>query len=141
MTENQTRMKEIEELLTKYKGGISQEQSEELMGKIRDARFIVPVTFPKDETLAAMQAELARTGQPVRIPKDAKPIPILIQNPNKEQFLAVYTSFAQLPKEGDVTSNTQWSALYNDTDLTLDLVLRLDWDVVTSYSLTENAIR
>lgn len=48
---------------------------------------------------------------------------------------------SQLPKEGDVTSNTQWSALYNDTDLTLDLVLRRDWDVVTSYSLTENAIR
>ena len=40
-----------------------------------------------------------------------------------------------------MTSNTQWSALYNDTDLTLDLVLRRDWDVVTSYSLTENAIR
>lgn len=48
---------------------------------------------------------------------------------------------SQLPKEGNVTSNTQWSALYNDTDLTLDLVLRRDWDVVTSYSLTENAIR
>ena len=48
---------------------------------------------------------------------------------------------SQLPKEGDVTSNTQWSALYNDTDLTLDLVLRRDWDTVTSYSLTENAIR
>ena len=48
---------------------------------------------------------------------------------------------SQLPKEGDVTSNTQWSALYNDTDLTLDLILRRDWDVVTSYSLTENAIR
>ncbi|MDD7640883.1 MAG: SseB family protein [bacterium] len=101
MTENQTRMKEIEELLTKYKAGITQEQSAELMEKIRGARFIVPVTFPKDETLAAMQEELARTGQPVRIPKDAKPIPILIQNPNKEQFLAVYTSFAQLPKEGN----------------------------------------
>ena len=46
-----------------------------------------------------MQAELARTGQPVRLPKDAKPIPILIQNPNKEHFLAIYTSLAQLPKD------------------------------------------
>ena len=100
MTENQTRMHEIEELLEKYKTGMTPEQSGELMSRMREARFIVPVTFPQDETLAAMQAELARTGQPVRLPKDAKPIPILIQNPNKEQFLAVYTSLAQIPKEG-----------------------------------------
>ncbi|MBO5152925.1 MAG: SseB family protein [Eubacterium sp.] len=99
MTENQTRMQEIEGLLTAYKKGMTPEQSNELVNKMRDARFIVPVTFPQDETLAAMQAELARTGQPVRLPKDAKPIPILIQNPNKEHFLAIYTSLAQLPKD------------------------------------------
>lgn len=99
MTENQTRMQEIEGLLETYKKGMTPEQSGELVNKMRDVRFIVPVTFPQDETLAAMQAELARTGQPVRLPKDAKPIPILIQNPNKEHFLAIYTSLAQLPKD------------------------------------------
>lgn len=99
MTDNQTRMKEIEGLLETYKKGMTPEQSGELVNKMQDARFIVPVTFPQDETLAAMQAELARTGQPVRLPKDAKPIPVLIQNPKKEQFLAIYTSLAQLPKD------------------------------------------
>lgn len=99
MTENQTKLQEIEGLLETYKKGMTPEQSRELMGKMRDVRFIVPVTFPQDETLAAMQAEVARTGQPVRLPKDAKPIPVLIQNPNKEQFLAVYTSLAQIPKD------------------------------------------
>ena len=99
MTENQTRMQEIEGLLEIYKKGITPEQSNELVNKMRDVRFIVPVTFPQDETLEAMQAELARTGQPVRLPKDAKPIPILIQNPNKEHFLAIYTSLVQLPKD------------------------------------------
>ena len=99
MTENQTQLKEIEELLETYKKGMTPEQSNELVKKMRDVRFIVPVTFPQDETLAAMQAELARTGQPVRLPKDARPIPILIQNPQKEHFLAIYTSLAQLPKD------------------------------------------
>lgn len=99
MTENQTRMQEIEGLLEIYKKGITPEQSNELVNKMRDVRFIVPVTFPQDETLEAMQAELARTGQPVRLPEDAKPIPILIQNPNKEHFLAIYTSLVQLPKD------------------------------------------
>lgn len=99
MTENQTRMQEIERLLETYKKGMTPEQSNELVAKMRDARFIVPVTFPQDETLASMQAELARTGQPVRLPKDARPIPVLIQNPNKEQFLAIYTSLAQVPKD------------------------------------------
>lgn len=98
MTENQTRMQEIERLLEIYKKGMTPEQSGELVNKMRDVRFIVPVTFPQDETLAAMQAELARTGKPVRLPKDAKPIPVLIQNPNKEYFLAIYTSLAQLPE-------------------------------------------
>jgi hypothetical protein len=66
---------------------------------MRQARFIVPVTFPQDETLAAMQAELSRTGQPVKLPKDARPIPVLIQNAKKEQFLAVYTTLQQVPKD------------------------------------------
>ena len=99
MTENQTQLKEIEELLETYKKGMTPQQSNELVKKMHDVRFIVPVTFPQDETLAAMQAELARTGQPVRLPKDARPIPILIQNPQKEHFLAIYTSLAQLPKD------------------------------------------
>ena len=99
MADNQTQIKEIEQLLEEYKKGMTPEQSHELMEKMRQVRFIVPVTFPKDETLAAMQAELERTGQPVKLPKDAKPVPVLIQNPNKEHFLAVYTTLAQLPKE------------------------------------------
>lgn len=99
MTENQTQIQEIEALLETYKKGMTPEQSNELVAKMRDVRFIVPVTFPQDETLAAMQAELVRTGQPVRLPKDARPIPVLIQNPNKEQFLAIYTTLAQVPKD------------------------------------------
>ena len=87
MTENQTQLKEIEALLETYKKGMTPEQSNELVKKMRDVRFIVPVTFPKDETLAAMQAELARTGQPVQLPKGAKPIPVFIQNTNKENYL------------------------------------------------------
>lgn len=101
MTENQTRMREIEELLEKYKSktGLTPEQFQEVMARMHDARFAVPVTFPQDDTLAEMQEELSRTGRPVRLPKDAKPIPILLQNPNKEYFLAIYTSLAQLPKD------------------------------------------
>lgn len=99
MADNQTQIREIEQLLEEYKKGMTSEQSRELVEKMKDVRFIVPVTFPQDETLAAMQAELERTGQPVRLPKDAKPIPVLIQNPNKEHFLAIYTTLAQIPKE------------------------------------------
>lgn len=99
MTENQTRMQEIEGLLEEYKKGMTPEQSKDLMAKMHDVHFFVPVTFPQDETLAAMQEEVMRTGQPVRLPKDARPIPLLIQNAKKEQFLAIYTSLAQLPKD------------------------------------------
>lgn len=70
----------------------------ELIARMKEIPFIVPVTFANDETLAAMQEELARTGRPVKLPKDAKPIPVLIQNPDKVYFLAIYTSMAQIPK-------------------------------------------
>ncbi|MBO5245977.1 MAG: SseB family protein [Eubacterium sp.] len=99
MSDNQVQMKEIETLLEQYKTGMTAEQSAELLKKMKDVRFIVPVTFPQDDTLEAMKEELARTGKPVRLPKDARPIPVLIQNPNKEHFLAVYTSLAQLPQD------------------------------------------
>ena len=58
MADNQTQMKEIEQLLEEYKKGMTPEQSRELVEKMKEVRFIVPVTFPQDETLAAMLAEL-----------------------------------------------------------------------------------
>lgn len=102
MTDNRTQLQEIEAILEEYKEKqeqMTQEKSQEIVEKMLPVRFIVPVTFANDETLAAMQAELERTGKPVKLPKDAKPIPVLIQNPNKEHFLAVYTSLSQFPKD------------------------------------------
>ncbi|MDY2856858.1 MAG: linear amide C-N hydrolase [Oscillospiraceae bacterium] len=49
-------------------------------------------------------------------------------------------SASQLPTEGDVTSNTQWPIVYNDTDLTAQVVIRRDWDTVTAYDLKNNTI-
>lgn len=45
---------------------------------------------------------------------------------------------AQLPKEGELTSNTQWSIVFNNTDKTLDIVFRRNWDDVVSYDLATN---
>lgn len=42
---------------------------------------------------------------------------------------------AQLPNPEDVTSNTQWSIVYNDTTLTADIVLRRNWEDIYSYDL------
>ena len=47
---------------------------------------------------------------------------------------------SQEPKEGDVTSNTQWSILYDDTALTADAVLRRDWSTVIHYELDSNEV-
>ncbi len=47
---------------------------------------------------------------------------------------------SQAPREGDVTSNTQWSIVYNNTDLTAEAVIRRDWDTVTKYYLGTNRI-
>lgn len=47
----------------------------------------------------------------------------------------------QLPNPEDITSNTQWSIVYNDTDLTAQVVLRRNWDDITEYDLTTNTIK
>lgn len=47
---------------------------------------------------------------------------------------------SQAPKEGDVTSNTQWSIVYDDTHLTAEIAIRRDWDSVIKYDLAKNAL-
>lgn len=45
-------------------------------------------------------------------------------------------SAAQLPNPEDVTSNTQWSILYNNTDLSVQFVLRRNWEDVVEIFLS-----
>lgn len=40
----------------------------------------------------------------------------------------------------DLTSNTQWSIVFNNTDLTVQFVLRRNWDDVYIYNLEDNSI-
>lgn len=48
---------------------------------------------------------------------------------------------AQTPKEGDITSNTQWSIVFNNTDKTLEFVLHRNWDEVITYDLNTNQVK
>lgn len=41
----------------------------------------------------------------------------------------------QLPKEGEQTSNTQWSIVFNLTDLTSEFVLRRNWEDIVPFTL------
>ncbi len=44
----------------------------------------------------------------------------------------------QDPNPQDITSNTQWSLNYNNTDLTVEIVLRRNWQDVLRYDLNGN---
>ncbi len=48
---------------------------------------------------------------------------------------------SQEPNDDIITSNTQWSIDFNNTDLTLDIVIRRNWDDVTGYKLATNEIK
>lgn len=61
-------------------------------------------------------------------------------NYNEETAWTALKSAAQEPNPEDVTSNTQWSIVYNNTDLTAKVVLRRHWDDVFAYNLHDNAI-
>lgn len=47
---------------------------------------------------------------------------------------------SQEPVEGSVTSNTQWSIVFNNTDQTLEFVLHKNWDDVICYDLNTNTV-
>lgn len=47
---------------------------------------------------------------------------------------------AQEPSPEEVTSNTQWSLVYDNTALTAQIVIRRDWNTVTGYDLNTNRI-
>ena len=40
----------------------------------------------------------------------------------------------------DVTSNTQWSLVYDDTALTAQIVIRRKWDDVLHYDMNTNTM-
>jgi predicted choloylglycine hydrolase len=58
----------------------------------------------------------------------------------KETAWEALVSASQAPNPNDITSNTQWSIVYNNTNLTADISIRRDWNTVTKYSLKENKI-
>lgn len=47
---------------------------------------------------------------------------------------------SQDPNPVEITSNTQWSINYNNTDLTAEIVLRRNWDDVVTYDLNTNKL-
>ena len=47
---------------------------------------------------------------------------------------------AQEPSADDITSNTQWSILYDDTNLTAEIILRRNWENVIGYDLKDNTL-
>lgn len=47
---------------------------------------------------------------------------------------------AQNPNPQELTSNTQWSMIYNDTDKTVEFVLRRNWQDLLVYDLNTNRI-
>ncbi len=55
----------------------------------------------------------------------------------KETAWDALKAASQAPKEGDITSNTQWSIVYNNTELTAEIAIRRDWDTITAYALAQ----
>ena len=57
-------------------------------------------------------------------------------NYSDDTVWAALKAASQEPNPESITSNTQWSIAYNNTDLTADIVLRRHWADVTRYELT-----
>lgn len=59
---------------------------------------------------------------------------------NKDTAWRALQAASQVPKGEDITSNTQWSIVFNNTDLTLEFVLHRNWNDVFRYDLKTNTL-
>lgn len=80
MTDYESLVQEAEMLLERNKKGMTKEQTDEMLGMLHELKFIIPVNFVKDKG------------------PDVKTVPVLIQNPGKEFFLAAFTKQSQIPE-------------------------------------------
>ena len=58
----------------------------------------------------------------------------------KEVAWEALKAAAQEPSVEDITSNTQWSIVYDDTNLTAEIILRRNWEDVIGYDLKDNTL-
>lgn len=63
------------------------------------------------------------------------------QSYNNDVAWQALKAAAQLPSETEITSNTQWSIVFNNTDRTLEIVMRRNWNDVFKYDLGTNELQ
>ena len=56
-------------------------------------------------------------------------------NQTKETTWDALKTAAQEPNSEEVTSNTQWSIVYNNTDRTAEIALRRKWEDTTEFTV------
>ena len=62
-------------------------------------------------------------------------------SPSNDTVWAALKAASQEPNPESITSNTQWSIAYNNTDLNAEIIIRLHWEDMTRYSLTAGAAK
>ena len=62
-------------------------------------------------------------------------------SPSNDTAWAALKAASQEPNPESITSNTQWSIAYNNTDLTAEIIIRRHWEDMTRYSLTAGAAK
>ena len=62
-------------------------------------------------------------------------------SPSNDTVWAALKAASQEPNPESITSNTQWSIAYNNTDLTAEIIIRRHWADMTRYSLTAGAAK
>ena len=62
-------------------------------------------------------------------------------SPSNDTVWAALKAASQEPNPESITSNTQWSIAYNNTDLTAEIIIRRHWEDMTRYGLTAGAAK
>lgn len=88
------------ELMKKHKEEPTKETFEALVQQVRKTTFLIPANFPTDVDVAALrQQAMEHEGERMKMPEGVSPLPAILQTPEGDAYLPLYTDNDQIPKE------------------------------------------
>lgn len=95
-------LRELEEFIESIKKKEVKPEISDLMAKMENLRFFVPVMVDDPEVLKTLNDEIKASGK-AKLPANAATRIVLINNDKNQQFIGIYTSASQIP--GNIKNN------------------------------------
>ncbi len=107
--------KKLVEVLEKVKSDKSDspEDKEKFLKILKESSVFIPAVLPPGTSPEVVRKILGGQGKRMAIPENANPQPLILENPQKERFLAVFTSDGEIRNTMPVPQSSKYPLTLN----------------------------